>query len=219
MNNNVDKVFNYIQEKISTKEWDIGDKIASEIPLAKELGVSRSVVREAIKGFVALKILSRVQGGGTYVNSVNSNIYFNDIIPDTSLGLSGFLEVFEVRKALDPLTISLAIKEGNTHLLSDLMLIVEKMKKCKDMNKKFYECVIKFHQKIADYSRNKLLIKLYEVMTQLTEVYIRRNISTIEYNEKIIDEHEKILKQVEEEDVEVAKLYSLLYVEKVLSKV
>ena len=56
-------------------------------------------------------------------------------------------------------------------------------------------------------------------MTQLTEVYIRRNISTIEYNEKIIDEHEKILKQVEEEDVEVAKLYSLLYVEKVLSKV
>ena len=42
MNNNVDKVFNYIQEKISTKEWDIGDKIASEIPLAKELGVSRS---------------------------------------------------------------------------------------------------------------------------------------------------------------------------------
>ena len=77
----------------------------------------------------------------------------------------------------------------------------------------------KITEKIADYSGNKLLIKLYEVMTQLTEVYIRRNISTIEYNEKIIDEHEKILKQVEEEDVEVAKLYSLLYVEKVLSKV
>ena len=63
MENNVDKVFKYIQEKIINKEWAVGDKITSEVPLSKELGVSRSVVREAIKSFVALDILSRVQGG------------------------------------------------------------------------------------------------------------------------------------------------------------
>ena len=78
MDDKVGKVFNYVQEKILTGEWDIGDKITPEISLSKELGVSRSVVREAIKKFVALNILSRTQGGGTYVNNLTPNIYFND---------------------------------------------------------------------------------------------------------------------------------------------
>ena len=102
MENNVDRVFKYIQEKIINKEWAVGDKITSEVPLSKELGVSRSVVREAIKSFVALDILSRVQGGGTYVNSITSNVYFNDILnPNHSMTDLKSNAYTEIKKVLE----------------------------------------------------------------------------------------------------------------------
>ena len=151
MENDVDKVFKYIQEKIINKEWTVGDKITSEIPLSKELGVSRSVVREAIKHFVTLNILSRVRGSGTYVNSITSNVYFSDVIPNLSTELNGIVEILEVRKVLDPLVVKMAMKNSPAHLLSDLSLIINNMKGCKHLSESFYDYTIEFHHKFAEH--------------------------------------------------------------------
>lgn len=51
-----DEVFNYIKKNIVNKNWKPGDKITSEIQLAKELEVSRISVREAIGRLVAMNI-------------------------------------------------------------------------------------------------------------------------------------------------------------------
>ena len=199
MENSTNRVFNYIQEKIMSGEWAAGDKITPEIPLSIELGVSRSVVREAIKSFVTLDILSRVQGGGTYVNSTTSNIYFKDKIPNTHVESNGFLEILEVRKSLDPLIIKTAMEALNTNLLSDLLSVVDNMKKHKVLNKQFFDYVMEFQQKIADHSENDLLVKLYKIMMQLTKIYVSQSISTVKYNKNIIDKHEEILEKVKEE--------------------
>ena len=167
---NVDRVFKYIQEKIISKEWVVGDKITPEIPLSEELGVSRSVVREAIKRFVTLNILSRIQGGGTYVKSINSNVYFSDIIPNLSAKLNGFNEILEVRKALDPLVIKMAMMHSYTHLLSDLSLIIDNMKECKHLSETFYDHTIEFHHKFAEHSGNDLLAKIFEIMNHVTKI-------------------------------------------------
>ncbi len=220
MENNVDKVFKYIQEKIINKEWAVGDKITSEVPLSKELGVSRSVVREAIKSFVALDILSRVQGGGTYVNSITSNVYFNDILPNLSTELNGFNEILEVRKALDPLAIKMAMKHSHTHLLSDLSLLMNKMRECKHLSQSFYEYTIEFHHKFAEHSGNDLLAKLYEIMRHITKIYAKQSISTIKYSKNtLLEQHEKIFDKVKLKDSENAGILSLLYIKNVLSKI
>ena len=220
MENNVDRVFKYIQDKIVNKEWAVGDKITSEIPLSEELGVSRSVVRDAIKRFVTLNILTRVQGGGTYVNSITSNIYFNDIIPNLSTQLNGFNEILEVRKVLDPLVIKMAMEHSHTHLLSDLSLIIDDMKGCKYLSETFYDYTIEFHHKFAEHSGNDLLAKIYEIMKHITKIYARQNVSTIKYNKKILlGQHEKIFDKVEERDIESVGILSLLHIKNVLSKV
>ena len=220
MENNEDRVFNYIQKKIINQEWAIGDKITSEVTLSKELGVSRSTVREEIKKFVSLNILSRIQGSGTYVNSITSNIYFNDIIPNLSTELSGFIEILEVRKVLDPLVIKMAVKNSYNDLLTDLSLIIEDMKGCKYLSPIFYDYVIKFHEKFAEHSGNKVLIKMYEIMMHLVKIYARQNISTIKYNKNIIiKQHEQIFEKIKVKDFENAGILTVSYIKNVLSKI
>lgn len=214
MDDKVGKVFNYVQEKILTGEWDVGDKITPEISLSKELGVSRSVVREAIKKFVALDILSRTQGGGTYVNNLTPNIYFNDIIPNISLNLDGYLEILEVRKALDPLAVSVAMANNCNVLIAELIPIVEKMMEFKDSNKEFYEWDMVFHKKIAECTDNELMIRLYEIISQLVRIHDRRNIERVDNeNQDRLEEHIKILNAIREHDIETAKIFSMRHVE------
>ncbi|MGL5057854.1 MAG: FadR/GntR family transcriptional regulator [Fusobacteriaceae bacterium] len=64
-----DKVFEYIEEKIVKGIWKEGDKIESENQLAKELNVSRVSVREAISKMVAMGILLKKKGGGSFVKA------------------------------------------------------------------------------------------------------------------------------------------------------
>ena len=220
MDDKVGKVFNYVQEKILTGEWDVGDKITPEISLSKELGVSRSVVREAIKKFVALNILSRTQGGGTYVNNLTPNIYFNDIIPNISLNLDGYLEILEVRKALDPLAVSVAMANNCSILTAELIPIVEKMMEYKDSSKEFHEWDMEFHKKIAECTDNELMTRLYEIISQLLKIHGRRNIENgNNENQDRLEEHIKILNAIRENDVETAKIFSIRHVESSINEV
>jgi GntR family transcriptional repressor for pyruvate dehydrogenase complex len=220
MDDKVGKVFNYVQEKILTGEWDVGDKITPEISLSKELGVSRSVVREAIKKFVALDILSRTQGGGTYVNNLTPNIYFNDIMPNISLNLTGYLEILEVRKALDPLAVSVAMANDCNVLIAELIPIVEKMMEYKESNNEFYEWDMVFHKKIAECTDNELMIRLYDIISQLVRIHGRRNIERgNRANHERLEEHIKILNAIREHDVETAKIFSIRHVESSINEV
>ena len=220
MDDKVGKVFNYVQEKILTGEWDVGDKITPEISLSKELGVSRSVVREAIKKFVALDILSRTQGGGTYVNNLTPNIYFNDIMPNISLNLTGYLEILEVRKALDPLAVSVAMANDCNVLIAELIPIVEKMMEYKESNNEFYEWDMTFHKKIAECTDNELMIRLYDIISQLVRIHGRRNIERgNRANHERLEEHIKILNAIREHDVETAKIFSIRHVESSINEV
>ena len=81
MENNSEKVFKYIQDKIINKEWAVGDKITSEIQLAEELQVSRISVREAISKLVAMNVLITKKGGGSFVNSFSTTDYMDELIP------------------------------------------------------------------------------------------------------------------------------------------
>ena len=220
MDDKVGKVFNYVQEKILTGEWDIGDKITPEISLSKELVVSRSVVREAIKKFVALNILSRTQGGGTYVNNLTPNIYFNDIIPNISLNLDGYLEILEVRKALDPLAVSVAMANNCSILTAELIPIVEKMMEHKDSDREFNEWDMEFHKKIAECTDNELMTRLYDIISQLLKIHGRRNIDKDNSeNQDRLEEHIKILNAIRENDIETAKIFSVRHVESSINEV
>lgn len=57
-----------IRSRISKQEWEVSQRIPPEIKLAKEYGVSRVTVRQALAELVKDGILERLQGSGTFVS-------------------------------------------------------------------------------------------------------------------------------------------------------
>ncbi|WDR07446.1 FadR/GntR family transcriptional regulator [Devosia rhodophyticola] len=78
----------------------VGDLIPSETTLAERLQVSRSTIREALRGWESLGIVRRRKGAGTYlvaeVNSHTFNVPFNLQLEGVAL-----LRTTQVRRALE----------------------------------------------------------------------------------------------------------------------
>lgn len=61
------QVKQWILERITLGEWNVGDEIPSEQALSEEYSVSRGTLRRAIDDLVRSGLLTRVQGKSTYV--------------------------------------------------------------------------------------------------------------------------------------------------------
>jgi len=61
------QIINYLEERIESGQYRVGQQIPSEMALAGELGVSRITVTNAINRMVQEGTLYRIQGKGTFV--------------------------------------------------------------------------------------------------------------------------------------------------------
>ncbi|RKT11505.1 DNA-binding FadR family transcriptional regulator [Streptomyces sp. 1114.5] len=58
-----------IEERIRAGQWPVGGKLPGEVALAKELGVGRSTVREALRTLAAAGMVRSRQGSGVFVTA------------------------------------------------------------------------------------------------------------------------------------------------------
>src|SRR3954469_19005942 len=82
-----DKAIAQIRELIQSGELAPGSKLPPEAQLAAQLGLSRNLMREAVKVLAAARVLEIRRGDGTYVTSLQ---------PDLLLGgLGGAVELLQ----------------------------------------------------------------------------------------------------------------------------
>ncbi len=65
----MEAVLAHLRRQIERGEYAVGDKLPSEAALGKEFEVSRSVVREALRGLQALGLTESKSGKGTFVTA------------------------------------------------------------------------------------------------------------------------------------------------------
>ena len=92
-----------IRELIASGEWGPGTRLPREVDLAKQLGLSRNSLREAVRALSLARVLEVRQGDGTYVSSLEPGELLEPTLSATHL-LRGrtVLELFEVRRMLEP---------------------------------------------------------------------------------------------------------------------
>jgi GntR family transcriptional regulator, transcriptional repressor for pyruvate dehydrogenase complex len=98
-----------IKGMILSGELKPGDRLSPEKELSESLGLSRSSLREAVKALEIIRVLDVRRGDGTYVTSLEPQLLLEamafvvDIHQDSSV-----LELFEVRRILEPSAAALA---------------------------------------------------------------------------------------------------------------
>src|SRR6476661_3885133 len=65
-----DEAIERIRDLIASGEWGPGTRLPREADLAKQLGLSRNSLREAVRALALARVLEVRQGDGTYVSSL-----------------------------------------------------------------------------------------------------------------------------------------------------
>jgi GntR family transcriptional regulator, transcriptional repressor for pyruvate dehydrogenase complex len=104
-----DEAIERIRELIASGEWGPGTRLPREADLAKQLGLSRNSLREAVRALTLIGVLEPRVGDGTYVTSLEPELLLTGMgfISDLLTG-STLLELHQVRRILEPVATELA---------------------------------------------------------------------------------------------------------------
>ena len=164
-------VIDQLKQMIYDKRLVKGDKLPSERELSCKLGVSRSVVREALRSLEMMGLLVSYHGRGTFVA---------DTFPEEKLFEPLSLiyalednptELSEVRSMLEIQCAALAAARMNTEEKTTLTEYIEQFKNLQ-RDPRVAEIDKDFHTLIAKASHNKLMYYLYSSIHDVVRYHI-----------------------------------------------
>jgi GntR family transcriptional repressor for pyruvate dehydrogenase complex len=152
---------------IRTEHLQPGDRLPTERALGEQLGVSRTVIREAVKMLSALGIVRVRQGSGLYVNSESQPFTTTAIMLPMTVSPENVQSLFDFRFTIETQTARLAAERITPRDLRVLEEIVERNYHCAEIqdipglsesDAQFYQSDAQFHHGIAEATHNPFFI-------------------------------------------------------------
>jgi GntR family transcriptional regulator, transcriptional repressor for pyruvate dehydrogenase complex len=199
-----EQVFEQLKQQMLLGEWKQGDKIPSENELAALFGVSRVTVRQALQKLTVLGLIETKLGEGSFVKEVKPGMYMNNLIPMAYLGSKSLLDILEFRQAIEVKTAELATKRATDEDIKELEKIFERMIKHKDNGKRFSEADLDFHLKLAEMTKNSLIIETHNIIKEILSVAMQSIVDQLG-NVRGLHYHKMLLEAIKEHDYQKTK--------------
>lgn len=190
-----ERVFHTLKEAIVTGEIAQGSKI-TEDELAKQYGISRGPLREAIRRLESLRLLERVPRAGMKVITLTTEM---------------MAEIYTIREALEGMSARLAATNMTDAEIDELrqLLIKHESNINQSEGKEYFqrEGDLDFHFCIARASNNQWLMQLLSnELYQLLRMCRHRSSQTPERPIKALNEHKQIVEAIAQRDPELAEI-------------
>ena len=209
-----DDAIERIRELIVSGKWGPGTRLPREADLAKQLGLSRNSLREAVRALSLARVLEVRQGDGTYVSSLEAGELLEPALSATHL-LRGrtVLELFEVRRMLEPEAAAMAALRVDQDVLADLKRELDRMVAAEDRADDLVAADTAFHDVIAGAPGNGVLRALLRSLSTNT---VRARLWHGLVDRDALDlaraEHEEIYEAIAAGDAELARAATLLHI-------
>lgn len=215
----MDTVAMRIKSLLQSGELKSGDRLPPEPELARMLRVSRSSLREALKGLMFLGLLRARPGDGTYIQSSLSRVLNQHFQWMILLREVEHLEVYELRKIIEPEAAALAAKRATHTDLDRIASAVEAMRRDLDDPNLFHVHDIEFHEAFMSASGNVALQTTMRMLYHATTGARRRVLPLIQNMDTHWKRHERVYRAIRDRSPELARkavLDDLLYAEELL---
>lgn len=200
------KVAKEIIAKIASGVYKKGGKLPPERKLAVEFKVSRLSLREALAKLQTLGVLKIRHGSGATVNNFKDLSLPEELMPDFAGVDSELLEeIIVARKAIERVSVTLASRNRTDNDIERISRSLEEKKEYIDNIEKSVQADMAFHRNIATASKNRVLLKLmdsiteYQKYSQILTAYLANE------DERTAESHERILKAIIEQDETAAE--------------
>lgn len=185
------KVFRTLRDGILTGKYKEGDELR-EVTIGKELGVSRTPVREALRQLELEGLVTIVPNKGTYVNGISAE----DV-----------RDIYMIRIRLEGLAARLAAKRVSQEQIDEMeeMLLLSEFYRKKGMTEQLAQLDGKFHVILYEACGSRMLKHLLTDFHRYVEMARKCSIRTENRAEKSIGEHMKILEAMKQRDEDQAE--------------
>ncbi len=201
-----EKIVQQIEESILKGELSEGSQLPAERDLAKQFGVSRTAVREAIKALQEMGLVDAFPGRGTFVTNGNPNSMrrsLDRIIKSGEPG--GWAYLVEVRKILEPEIAALAAVRATDQDLALMREAFQVMDNAGCDADAYIEADLDFHLALAEAAANPIVLSLIDSIVGLLREE-RLRIFRVEGGPERGQHHHKcILEAIERHDPQEAR--------------
>jgi DNA-binding GntR family transcriptional regulator len=182
------KTYEYLREKLLNGEIPPGQHII-EAKIAKDLGTSRTPVREAFHSLELEGLIESIPRVGYVVKSISEQ---------------EVEEICEIRMAIEGVAARWAMEKAHKKLIEELKknISISGGRVLKGDAKAFIDLDARFHEIIARHSGSQRLLELAQTLRRHMLRYRIQSIYSVENVLRAIDGHKGILRAIEKRDLE-----------------
>lgn len=197
------KVSRELIRSIVSGRFNPGELLPTEEQLCNQFGVSRSVVREAMKTVNNIGMARSRQGQGTVVlPAAEWNNFSVEILQarrDTGTIHEVLAEVLELRTIVEVRAAGIAASRANDENLDRLTELAEQMRGVTDDVSAFIRLDIEFHDEIFRATANHLIVNLFQLLHPVLAVAREIGVTSQEQPagmRQAVTEHATILESI-----------------------
>jgi DNA-binding GntR family transcriptional regulator len=184
------RVHERLREQILSGELEPGAELA-EVALSEQLGVSRGPIREALGRLASEGLVTVRPRRGAVVRSLSAE---------------EFLELYQVREALEVMAVKLAVPRLRPDDFTELQALIDTMASHSEREEvdAFFEANVAFHGRLLEASGNGKLQELYRQLVGQLGRYRLRSLMLRGNLQRSVAEHAAILRAAKRGDAERA---------------
>ena len=185
-----DRVFDQLRDDILNGKYATGEEL-KEIPIGKDLGVSRTPVREALRKLELEGLVTIIPNKGAYVSGISAE----DVH-----------DIYVIRSYLEGLCAKGACRYATEEDINSLdeIICLARFNAEKNRYEQMSELDSKFHQTLYNSCGSKMLRHILRDFHKYVESVRKQTLSRSERAIAAINEHEKILDAIKARDEETA---------------
>lgn len=176
-------IIDHIKSDIITGKLHTGQKLPPERELAKQFGVSRTSIREALRTLEILGVTESIQGSGNFIAANVGKSLVESMSMMFLLQQIDVLQINQLREALEIKATILAVDHITAEEINDLEEIIKKMSTSND-EKTNAALDKQLHYTIAAASKNLILVQILNILSELIEIHIKDRRSEFLSDEK-----------------------------------
>ncbi|MGN0735313.1 MAG: FadR/GntR family transcriptional regulator [Anaerovoracaceae bacterium] len=193
-------VIDQIQKKIITKELKVGDQLAPERELVRDLDISRSTLREALKALEVMGVIESKQGNGNFVVNNTENSIYKPLSLSFVLSNGKNEDIMEARRVIEGYTAKKAAEKATAEDVKKLYDIYEKIDMADTIAEKSkYDSML--HYEIGRICDNTLLNLILQGISYVFDLFIEQMVERAYQDrhsyEEINKEHKPIIEAIE----------------------
>jgi GntR family transcriptional repressor for pyruvate dehydrogenase complex len=201
----VDKVESNLIELFIEKNFKVGDSIPKELELAESLGVSRTVVREAMLRLRLMGLVESKKHRGAVITSPDLVSILEKSMNPKILNDGTLKEIFEMRLSLEIGMADFIMERVTPEDIAALKVLVKNEPAASDKMLFQIEHEIAFHGKLYDITRNQTMKKFQRLLLPVFDYVHKSGLLRKMHADRVYVSHQGIVDIIENGNAEMLR--------------